>query len=171
MKGSPDFNSPGSLTTLRRNLEEAVRSFETVLLLDPGNRDAKIYLGACFRDPLIDRTDEARQYYREIIESDFDDDLAKTARKALIDSFYAPMPSMADNAEKARWFAKALQDCTNSSASEFYANEAKGAQVTTENDTGSEVDECTRDIQEGTSIKGGRLRPQLNDFYAYMQSF
>ena len=48
----------------RRNLEEAIRAFQTVLLFEPTNREAKLYLAAAMRSPPLYRELEARPYYR-----------------------------------------------------------------------------------------------------------
>jgi hypothetical protein len=113
----------------RRNLEEAMRAFETVLLLDPGNREAEIYLAACLRDPLINRADDARQNYRDLIEAGVQDQWSKQARKALDASFVNQMGRLQNPREKARWFESAAMQSTNSTATKFYENEAKGAAV------------------------------------------
>jgi tetratricopeptide (TPR) repeat protein len=69
----------------KRNLEEAIKAFETVLLLDPENHKAKIYLAACFRYPPIHREAEARNYYEELIKSPVQDEWSKEAAEALRD--------------------------------------------------------------------------------------
>ena len=59
----------GNLPLRQRNLGEAIRAFETVLLLDPTNREAKLDLALCLRDPIINRVDDARRYYNEILDA------------------------------------------------------------------------------------------------------
>ena len=44
----------------KRNLEQAMRAFKTVLLLEPTNNEARMYLAACLRIPVIYRWEEAR---------------------------------------------------------------------------------------------------------------
>jgi len=110
--------------TRERNLQEAIRAFQTVLLLDPGNREAKMHLAACFRDPLIYRIDEARNFYREIIEENVRDKWSDLARKALVESF-----RWHDNADAARWFATAASNTTNPTAAAFYREQADIAEA------------------------------------------
>ena len=105
-----------------RNFEEAIRAFQTVLLLEPGNHQAKIYLAFCLREPSIGRADEARNYYREIIEDDVKDQWSEPARQALVTSFENASPQ-----EKIRWLEAATEHGTNSSAAEFFRREAEAA--------------------------------------------
>jgi tetratricopeptide (TPR) repeat protein len=58
--------NPGAL---RRDLEEAMKAFKTVLLIDPTNREAKIYLAACLQNPYVGRLEEALNFYREVSEA------------------------------------------------------------------------------------------------------
>ena len=83
------FNSahPAEAAIERRNTEEAIRAFETVLILDPDNREAKLCLAACLRNHTIGRIEEARGYYRQVIESPVQDAWTGTAQAALLDSF------------------------------------------------------------------------------------
>jgi tetratricopeptide (TPR) repeat protein len=67
----------------RRNLEEATRALETVLLLDHTNRQAKLLLGACLLDWTIDRPEEARNYFREVANSTPPDKWSQKARSEL----------------------------------------------------------------------------------------
>ena len=61
---------------------EAIKAFEAVLLLDPENCEAKLYLGAClaqgkariswtigFQHASASRLEQSRGFYREIIAS------------------------------------------------------------------------------------------------------
>ena len=108
----------------RRKAEEAIRAFETVLLLEPTNREAKLYLAACFRELTIGKVDEARNLYREILEEPVQDKWQGVAERALVDSFRWWDPS-----EKARWFEAAAQHATNPSAAEFFHREAEAAKA------------------------------------------
>ncbi|HWV99306.1 MAG TPA: hypothetical protein VNZ64_06375 [Candidatus Acidoferrum sp.] len=114
-----------SVIKRKRNLEEAIRAFETVLLLDPGSREAEIYLAACLRDPVIHRLDEARNYYREIIENAVQDQWSAIAQKALVASFDRHAP-----AEAAKWFESAAGHTANSGVADFYRRQAEAAQGT-----------------------------------------
>ena len=101
-----------------RNFEEAIRTFQTVLLLDPGNHQAKVYLAFCLRHPNFGRVDEARNYYREVIEDDVKDQWSETARRALVTSFEKTSPE-----EQIRWLEAATEHGTNSPAAEFFRQE------------------------------------------------
>jgi hypothetical protein len=105
-----------------RNASEAIRAFETVLLLEPTNREAKIYLAACLRKPTVHRLDEARNLYREILEQPMPDKWTGQAQQALVQSF-----RWSDPEEKARWFASAVQHNTNSALDAFYRQNAETA--------------------------------------------
>jgi hypothetical protein len=120
--GSPSYShmSPNEFKRLQRNTIEALRAFETVLLLDPQNREAKVALAACFRRPFIGRTDEARNYYREIIESEPEDKWSRIAKLAIVKSFnWQPAES------RKLWFEVAAERTTTSGAKEFYLDQAR----------------------------------------------
>ncbi len=110
--------SDNEMARRRRNTEEAIRAFETVLLLDPHHRDAKMGLASCFQLPFLDRTQEARDIYREILEAPEEDHWTKTAQKALLDSFRWESPD-----ERHRWFEVAVQRTASIAAGEFYSNQ------------------------------------------------
>lgn len=99
----------------KRKLEDAIRAFQTVLLLEPTNREAKIWLAACFRHFTILRTDEARNLYREVLEEPVQDKWVTVAQQALVQSFRLSNPE-----EKKRWFSAARLENTNSALDEFY---------------------------------------------------
>jgi tetratricopeptide (TPR) repeat protein len=104
----------------KRNLEEAVRAFETVLLLEPTNHEAKMYLARCLRNVTVYRLDEARNCYREIIEEPTQDKWPGLAQQALVDSF-----SNTSAEEKLRWFSMAVGNNTNPTVLEFYNQQMK----------------------------------------------
>ena len=119
----------------KRNAEEALRAFETVLLLEPTNRQAKLYLAACLRNKTIQKDDEARQYYRQVIESPVQDNWSEIAKQALSASF-----DWRDSQSKALWFGSAASSTTYTNAAEFYRQEAEAAKtVFTLKATGSEA--------------------------------
>lgn len=99
----------------QRNVAEAIRAFETVLLLDPDNREAKIYLAHCYRREGVNRAEEARNFYRDILEAQTQDRWTKVAEMGLPDSFYWTDPE-----EKLQWFQQAAEQTTNPTAKEFY---------------------------------------------------
>ncbi len=51
----------------KESLEEAIKAYETVLMLDPNHNVAKLSLAICMMAPSIQRLDEARGILREII--------------------------------------------------------------------------------------------------------
>ena len=106
----------------RYNMEEAIRALETVLLLEPTNRAAKFDLAACYGNQNINRMDEARNLYREILEEPVQDDWATLSQLALEDSFEYSSPQ-----EKARWFDGALGSNTNYAREQFYRQNAETA--------------------------------------------
>src|ERR1035437_9273633 len=150
----------------RRNAEEAIRAFETVLLLDPENREAKMYLAACLRKQTIRRIDQARDYYREILESSVQDKWTGQAQRALEESF-----RWSSSEERAKWFERVAQQTTNSVAGEFYRQNARhtGDDNLIQSGEGAKA----RELAEGRLLKtvreswGGRPRQSilLNDFY------
>lgn len=109
----------------KRRVEDAIRAFETAVLLDPDYREAKMWLAVCFRD--VGRVDEARDYYREVIEAGTVDEWTDLARKALDESFNDWYGRVGDPAEKARWFEGALHTITNSAVADFYRSELSSA--------------------------------------------
>jgi hypothetical protein len=126
----------------RRNIIEAVRAFETALLLQPTNREAKIYLARCLRQPPVGRTTEARDYYREILEEPVQDACVQQAQLGLRSSFFYSGPQ-----EKARWFASAIQQSTNPAALAFYRANALSASkdVVVQSAEGSEAIELAKE--------------------------
>jgi hypothetical protein len=109
----------------RRNVEEAIREFQTVLLLSPTNREARMYLAACLRAPSLRRDREARDIYRELLDENVRDRWVPLAQQALTWSF----EWLSSAEEKARWFAVACQQGSNSPSAEFYCqNAAKAAE-------------------------------------------
>jgi hypothetical protein len=106
-----------------RNTKEAVRSFETVLLLDPTNREARIGLATCFRKTSIERLDDARDYYRQVIDAPSEDRWSNIARQALVRSF--DWPNISES--KLQWFENAASGTANPAAVAFYKAQAKRA--------------------------------------------
>jgi tetratricopeptide (TPR) repeat protein len=119
-----DWNMDMNQAAKRRyNITEAIRAFQTVMLLEPTNREAKMYLAACVRLQSDSRMDEARGYYREIIEEPVRDEFTTAAQQALHWSF-----DRVDPEEKARWYRSAMSQVTNSEIARNYRDEAEGAE-------------------------------------------
>jgi hypothetical protein len=112
----------------KRKAEEALRAFETVLLLEPTNREAKMYAAACLRDATIYQLDDARNYYRDIIEDPVQDQWSGLARKALLLTFER-WGTREDPEGMARWFESAIAQTTNSAVAEFYRKQAEIAEA------------------------------------------
>ncbi|HEX3800080.1 MAG TPA: CsgG/HfaB family protein [Verrucomicrobiae bacterium] len=136
--GFADFQSDSQEQAIRvRNLDEAIKAYQTVLLLEPGNRQAKMGLAWCFINPLISEADEAREIYREILEEKTNDQWTSQAQLCIQYSF---QDGSASGAEKAKWYGKALAASTNRDAAEFFSREANIAKrdlTITSGDTGS----------------------------------
>jgi tetratricopeptide (TPR) repeat protein len=106
----------------RRNAEEAMRALQTALLLDPGNRQAKLLLGDCLGTPFMGQFEEGRELYREIVEADASDELARQTRSKLRGSFW-----MESSVVRRHWFADAVERSTNSTAKGFFEQQLKVA--------------------------------------------
>jgi hypothetical protein len=107
----------------KRRLEEAIRSFETVLLLQPTNRLAKMYLAACFRSMRIMRQDEACGVYQELIDEPVEDQWSERVQLALGQTMKWFGPD-----QRLRWFQAAASHATNATAITFYKQQAEAAQ-------------------------------------------
>ena len=140
-----DQLDPQEFARHRRNAEEAIHAFETVLLLEPKNREAKIDLAAFLRGSNIGRVDEARNLYREVLEEPIQDQWDRVAELALVNSFLWSDPS-----EEARWFAAAIQHNTNSALDEFYRKNAESAtrNATIENGGDDAVNQAQKRLLE-----------------------
>ncbi|MCU0785638.1 MAG: CsgG/HfaB family protein, partial [Verrucomicrobia bacterium] len=55
--------APQEPSMRRRNLEEAIRAFQTVLLLEPDNLEAKFNLAVCCHEESVGRIEEARNQF------------------------------------------------------------------------------------------------------------
>ena len=104
-----------------------MRALRTVLLLDPGNREAKMYLAVCLRAPAIGRLDEARNYYREVIEDGVEDRWSGLAQQALRASFEDFEATSSE--EHIRWLEAASEHGTNALAADFFRREAEAART------------------------------------------
>ena len=159
------------LARRRRNVEQAIRAFESVLLLEPDNREAKIYLAHCLRRSFIQRNDEARQYYREILDAPVTDRWTPVAREGLRESLL-----WLDAGERARWYATAAAQSPHSPAADFYRRQAETAAREAVIDQGKSPEavqlakerllDDIRDAREFISHRDGTWRPNygMDDF-------
>ena len=99
----------------RRNREEAIRAFQSVLLLDPDNQEARVCLAACLRHRTVLRLEEARTQYRQVLESPMQDKWTDIAQKALLNSLRFEY-----GANRVAWFEQALREAPDSPAAPFY---------------------------------------------------
>lgn len=102
----------------RRNLEEAIRAFQTVMLLESTNREAKMYLAAS--NLSLGNENEGRQYYREILDEPVKDKWVVIAQEGLTRSLYWTSPE-----EREKWLKPVALPTTNSST-EFVRGESRG---------------------------------------------
>ena len=131
LEGLPTIAYPGNpdgsgARIRRRNLEEAIRAFQTVLLLDPENHEAEMRLAACEFDPLIHRVEDARNHCQHLVGTPTQDDWTGLARPAMAWSY------LFDNtSEAARWFEAAAATCSDTNKVVVYRVEAAklGAQA------------------------------------------
>ena len=106
--GSPDrgsyWGNERADNRERRNLEEAIRAYQTVLVLDPENHEAKMGLASCLQHPLIGKETEARNFVREVAESTVSDKWNLRAMAAL-GQYYR----YEDPAQAVEWFKRASE--------------------------------------------------------------
>jgi tetratricopeptide (TPR) repeat protein len=108
----------------RRTVEEAIRAFKAVLLLDPTNREAKFNLAACYCKPVIGRTDEGRKIYQEVLDAAAEDQWQGKASRWLVSTF-----EWADPAEAFQWFSTAEKQSGSTNLQAFYRQQAEEART------------------------------------------
>lgn len=106
----------------RRNLEEAIRAFQTVIALDPTNRQARLGLGDCLQDPVLNRREEAREQYRQVLDEPLDDKWVSEAQFRLLWSFEGEGPW-----GEQPWYAKAAAHSANPKARTYFQQQADAA--------------------------------------------
>jgi hypothetical protein len=105
-----------------RFLNEAVRAFQTALLLDPENHEARFFLSACYRDWGLARYDEGANLLRELATAQPEDEWPNKARVALAWFF-----SNTDGRESAKWFAEAGRHAQDSNSIAYFRAKADEA--------------------------------------------
>jgi hypothetical protein len=108
----------------RRKAEEAIRAFQAAVLLDPTNREAKLYLGACYCKAIFGRFEDARELFREVFEEAVQDSWHDIAGERLAGSFGGSSPT-----EQFEWFATAEKQTTRSNLQAFYHAQAENARI------------------------------------------
>ena len=90
----------------RRNLEEAIRAFETVLLFQPTNREAKMFRASS--SLALGKVDKGRRSCREILDKPIKDKWVVIAQDTLTRSLYRT-----SSEERQRWLHPAVLQTTN----------------------------------------------------------
>ncbi len=85
----------GTQAQKRHRREEGLRAAQTVLLLDPTNQVAMLYVGVYLQDPLIDRGEEAGKYFQEAADFPVDNRLKAVAMGDLAESYARSDPAEA----------------------------------------------------------------------------
>ena len=106
----------------KQNIQEAIRAFQTVLILDPTNREARLCLAACLQNPVINHRDEARACYQQVLEEPAEDKWVAVAQRHLGDSFYGEGAW-----GEQPWYAKAAAQSANPRAKAYFQQEADRA--------------------------------------------
>lgn len=136
---APTFEelNAAQLARRKRNLAEAIRAFETVLLFEPTNREAKLYLGTLVRRYPLLHQEEGREYYRQILEDRTDDRWGKQAQTSLMFSFSSVSP-----AERGRWYRDAVARSRRPESAALFLKKAEeaGTEVTVGKQTGSSTE-------------------------------
>jgi len=76
-------------------LTDAIHAFESVLLLDPENAEAKFYLATCLSDSQIKKVEPARDYWREVVASSTNAAMVRIARRTIAYSYLDENPLQA----------------------------------------------------------------------------
>jgi hypothetical protein len=105
-----------------RNVEEARRAFETALLLEPTNREAKMLLAACLVGPRYDNLAQALDLYRQILDEPIQDRWTEKARNAIVWDLQFHGYTR-DN--RVHWFENAASQASNPSTREFYLQQVE----------------------------------------------
>jgi len=144
------------LAKQRRKLEDAIRALQTVLLLEPTNREAQIYLAACLRRRVIFRLDDACNYYREIIDEPTRDKWSGLAEQALLQTFKWYQPE-----QRLRWLQSAAAQTTNAVAAKFYSAQAEEAQ--------NEITMSSGDSPKAEQLAEKKLMDSFQSYKSYLQ--
>jgi tetratricopeptide (TPR) repeat protein len=140
-----DFVEPAR-SIIQRNLDQAIQAYQTALLLDPTNRQARVGLGFCLSNPLIVRLNDARELYRQVMEGGVRDHWGNLAQNLLVATFIDGIASSGFTSmsleEKVHWWNRAASQSTNQSAAEFYKAKARDAErdLAIRQDTGTNVE-------------------------------
>jgi TolB-like protein/tetratricopeptide (TPR) repeat protein len=106
-----------------KNISEAIEAFQTAILLDPDNDEAKLDLAICLVDSAIGQTETGRDYLTEVIAGCPNVSLVHTARRELARSYLSENQGQAlhlllgldketvDPVERAELFQEMLEPC------------------------------------------------------------
>jgi tetratricopeptide (TPR) repeat protein len=106
----------------QRNAEEAIRAFKSVLLLEPTNREAEVYLGACYCKSVVGRVEEGRQLYQQVLEEPVEDHWSGVAAERLLRSF-----DWTGATERIAWFSSAEKRTANPKVRAIYHQQTEMA--------------------------------------------
>jgi curli biogenesis system outer membrane secretion channel CsgG len=124
LPGAYDLGLPAwYFSGTRQSLEGAIRSYQTVLLLDPDDHRAKVSLALCLMYVETSRQqnlEEARNYLREVGESSVHDKYTPAALAYLGWSYRNQ-----DDNEAEKWFRKAVDSLPDSMATRRLLSEAE----------------------------------------------
>jgi hypothetical protein len=102
-----------------RHLQEAIRAFETAVLLEPTNHSSSMLMAKCLRDPDIGRFDEACNCYQQFIDASAEDSSPTLAQWELLQTLLWYTPE-----QRIRWLQSASRQTTNPVAVKFYQQQA-----------------------------------------------
>ena len=90
-----NWNEKGTPAQIRHHREEGLRATQTLLLLDPTNRLAMLYMAVYLQDPVIHRDEEARNYFKEVADNPVVDHLKIVAMCDLAETYARTDPKEA----------------------------------------------------------------------------
>lgn len=140
----------------RRRFQEAIRAFQTVLLLDRSNREAKVYLAQCYCQDVIGRGNEGRELFREVLEQPVHDHWFHVVSDLLPGSFGFLAPEIRLN-----WFSAAERQSNNTNAQAVYHKYAEEAH--------QQMAELEGATMQPESIAEKKLRADISSGLAVLQ--
>jgi hypothetical protein len=154
--------SPQEPSMRRRNLEEAVRAFQSVLLLEPDNLEAKYSIAVCWHEESVGRIQEARGYLRELASST-NYGISQRAILSLGQSL-----EWEDGKEAAKWYNLALKHAqstndadyarqfVNYSAADNIARNARAGIAPKSNDLAFLTEQLLQTVRSAESVMNGK---------------
>jgi hypothetical protein len=84
-----EWNEKGTQAQIRHRREEGLRASQNLLLMDPTNREARLFAASFLLDPVIHRGEEARNYLEAIMDGGINDRLTACAVADLAQTYVA----------------------------------------------------------------------------------